>query len=76
MMDIVSANDIVLLVNTPTQDETFLHSLEQEAGGIGFHMNADQTECMYLFKKETSSKSSFSEICGQVHVTRQQRLTY
>ena len=34
----------VLLVNTLTQAESLLYSLEQEAGGIGFHVNANKTE--------------------------------
>ena len=38
--------DIVLLANTPIQAESLLHSLEQTAGGIGFHVNADKTEYM------------------------------
>ena len=35
-----------LLANTPAQAETMLHSLEQAAGGIGLHVNADKTEYM------------------------------
>ena len=38
------ADNMALLVNTPTQAETLLHSLEQAAGGIGLHVNADKTE--------------------------------
>ena len=40
------ANDIALLINTPTQAETLLHSLEQAAAGIGLHVNADKPEYM------------------------------
>ena len=40
------ADDIALLANTPTQDETQLHMLERAAAGIGFHVNADKTEYM------------------------------
>ena len=40
------ANDISLLANIPTQAESLLHSLEYEAGGLGFHVNADNTEYM------------------------------
>ena len=40
------ADDIVLLANTLAQAETLLHSLEQAAGGIGLHVNADKTEYM------------------------------
>ena len=36
---------IALLANTPTQAESLLHSLEQTAGGIVLHVNADK---MYL----------------------------
>ena len=40
------ANDIALLANTPTLAESLLHSLQQAAGGIGFHVNADRMEYM------------------------------
>ena len=40
------ADDIALLVNTPTQVESLLHSLEQAAGGISLHVNANKTELM------------------------------
>ena len=40
------ADDIAILVNTPNQAETLLHSLEQAAAGIGLHVNAHKTECM------------------------------
>ena len=36
--------DILRLANTPTQAESLLHSLEQAAGSIIFHMNANKTE--------------------------------
>ena len=42
------ADNIALLTNTPTQAEFLLHNLEQAAGGIGFHVNADETEYMCL----------------------------
>ena len=38
------ANDIALQANTPAQAKTLLHSLEQAAGGIALHVNADKTE--------------------------------
>ena len=36
------ADDIALLVNTPAQAKSLLHSLEQAAGGIGLHVNAEK----------------------------------
>ena len=39
-------DDIALLLNTPAQAETLLHSLEQAAAGIGLHVNADKMEYM------------------------------
>ena len=48
IMDADDANDIVLLGNTPVQAESLLHSLEQAAGGIGLHVNADKTEYIYF----------------------------
>ena len=45
------ADDITLLVNTPAQAKSLWHSMEQAAGGIGFHVNANKT--MYIcFKCE------------------------
>ena len=43
---IMDTDDIALLANTPTQAKSLLHSLENAAYGIGFHVNADKTECM------------------------------
>ena len=40
------ADDIAILVNTPNQAETLLHSLERAAAGIGLHVNAHKTEYM------------------------------
>ena len=45
------ADDIALLANTPTQAESLQHSLEQSAGGIGFHMNVVKTEYMCFHQK-------------------------
>ena len=44
-------DDIVLLVNIPTQPKSQLHSLELAAGGIGLHVNADKTEYMCFNQK-------------------------
>ena len=40
------ADDIAILVNTPNQAETLLHSLERPAAGISLHVNAHKTEYM------------------------------
>ena len=37
------ADDIVLLVNTPAQVESLLHSLKRAADGISLHVNAYKT---------------------------------
>ena len=39
-------DSIAFLANTPTQAKSLLHSLEQAAGGIGFHMKANKMEYM------------------------------
>ena len=44
--DIDYADDRAILVNTPNQAETLLHSLERAATGIGLHVNAHKTEYM------------------------------
>ena len=51
IMDADYAGDIPLLANTPTQAESLLHSLEQAAGSIGLHVNANKTEYMCLNQK-------------------------
>ena len=40
------ADDTALLANTQTQSEYQLHGLEQAAGSIGLHRNANKTEYM------------------------------
>ena len=51
IIDVNYADDIALLANTPTQGENLLHSLEQAAGGIDLHVNADKTEYMCFNQK-------------------------
>ena len=48
-----SADDTALLVNTPSQAKSLLHSLETTAGGIGLHVNADKTEYMCFNQNQT-----------------------
>ena len=40
------ADDIALLVNTSSQAESLLHSMDKAARGIGIHVNANKTEYM------------------------------
>ena len=49
------ADQIVLLVNTPTQAETQLHSLERAAAGRGLHVNAHKTEYMCFNQRDDIS---------------------
>ena len=44
------------LVNTPTQAETLVHSMERAAGSIGLQVNADKTE--YIFFNQTGDIST------------------
>ena len=55
-MDADSADNIVLLANTPTQAKSQLHSLEQAVSGIGLHVNADLMEYMCFHQKRDISK--------------------
>ena len=48
IMDSGYTDDIALQANTPAQAESLLHSLEQAAGGIGLHVNADIMEYKYF----------------------------
>ena len=56
------ADDIALLANTPTQDETQLYSLEQAVVGIGFHVNAHKTEYMSFNQRDDSSTQNGSSL--------------
>ena len=42
--DADNVEDIALLVNTPTQADFLLHSLEQVVEGIRLHVDVDKTE--------------------------------
>ena len=44
------ADDIVLLVNTPTQAESLLHSQERAVNDINLHVNIDKIEFIYFNK--------------------------
>ena len=44
---------MTLLANTPTQAEYLLHGLEQAAGGIDRHLNANKTDSM-CFNREVA----------------------
>ena len=50
------ADDIAILVNTPDQAETLLHSLERAATGIGLSVNAHKTE--YICFNQTGDIST------------------
>ena len=46
MTDADYADDLALLTNTPAQAESQFHTLEQAAGGINLHVNANKREFM------------------------------
>ena len=63
--------NIAPLAKTPTQAESMLHSLGQTAGGIGLHVNAEKKSgCALIKKRHLQTKWWFSEISGQLHVSR------
>ena len=64
------ANDIVLLANTLAQAESWLHSLERAAGGIGLHVDADKTKFCVLKMRHLRNKRWAFETIGQVHLPR------
>ena len=47
-------DDIMLHANTPTKAKSLLHSLEQAAGDIDFHMNANKMEYICFNQEELS----------------------
>ena len=53
------ADDIAILVNSPAQAETLLHSLERATAGIGLHVNAHKTE--YMCYNQTGDISTLDE---------------
>ena len=62
IMDVDYTDDIALLVNTPVQAETLLHSMERAAAGIGFHVNTDKTEYMYFNQRDDISTLNGSSL--------------
>ena len=52
----------VLLVNTPIQAESLLHSLEQTAGGICLHENSNKMESMCFNREGTISSINGSPL--------------
>ena len=74
--DADNADDIALLVNTPAQAETLLHSLERAVAGIGLHVNAHKTE--YMCFNQTGDISALNgsplKLVDKVHLPRKQCL--
>ena len=68
------AEDSSLLANTRTQDESPLQILEQAAGGIRLHVNADKKSTCVLIKK--GDIWWLFETSVQVHLPQKQRLIY
>ena len=56
------ANDIPPLANVPAQAETLLHSLERAAAGIGFQVNAHNTEYMCFNQRGDISTQNGSSL--------------
>ena len=44
---VTNADYLVLVINTPAEDISQLHSLKQAAGGIGHYVNINITEFMW-----------------------------
>ena len=73
--DIDDADGIV--VDAPTQAEFQLHSLELATGGItSMWMQTKRSTCVLIKRRHLHTKCWFSEISGQVHQPRKQRLIY
>ena len=60
--DVDYADNIALLANTPIQARSLLHSLEQAAGGIGPHVNADKMEYICFNEKGDISTVNVSAL--------------
>ena len=69
---------IVMLYKNAKVKVPLPHSLELSAGGIGLHVNSEKTEYMCFNQKGDFSilNGGVSEINGQVHLLRKQRLIY
>ena len=73
------ADDLAILVNTPAQAETLLHSLERAAAGIGLLVNAHKTEYMCLNQTgdistlEGTSLKLFTYLASSVSSTEKDR---
>ena len=53
--DVDYADNMALLTDTPAQVESLLDSLEQTAGGLGLHVNADKTEFICFNQRDNIS---------------------
>ena len=73
---ITDADNIALLLNTPNQAKTLLHSLERAAAVIGLHVNAHKME--YMCYNQTGdisfTRRNLSETSRQIHLPRKQCL--
>ena len=72
-MDVVYADDIVLLANITAQAETLLDCLKGAAACIGFHVNADKTEYMYFNQRGDFSTLNGSSLNRMEAVSHQPR---
>ena len=55
IIDSEHADNLALPSNTSTQGDSILHSLNQEAEGIGLQLNANKTELMSFEREEAIS---------------------
>ena len=60
--DVVYADNIALLANTPAKPETMLHSRERAAADIGLHVNTDKTEYMCFNQRGEISTLNISSL--------------
>ena len=68
-MNIDYADNIALPGNTSTQAKSLLHTLEQAAGGIGPHVNADKTEYICFNQKGDISTENGGSLKSVVKFT-------
>ena len=75
MIDVNYADNLVFLANIPAQADSLIYKLEQAARGVGFNVNLDKTDSMYV-KQDGAFKRQASEISRPFYISQQQYLMY
>ena len=63
-----AGNVLVLHINTPSQAESLMHSQGQAARDLGFYINSDKSEFIYV-NRDGAISSLNNKLLNLVHIT-------